>query len=123
MNTILLVGSGGFIGSVLRYSLTQFIQSRYLSAFPFGTLSVNVLGCFIIGLIVAMTEKGDLNMDWRFFLATGICGGFTTFSAFSSETIGLIRQGQTGYAVLYVTASIVVGLIATFGGYAIMKSV
>lgn len=109
-----MIGTGGFIGSVLRYLLSQFVQGKFLSAFPFGTLVVNIIGCFAIGLIYGASEKGALNAEWRLFLATGICGGFTTFSAFSNETVALLRGGQALYAAAYVTASVLVGLIATF---------
>ena len=109
-----MIGVGGFIGSILRYLLAQFVQGRFLSAFPFGTLVVNIIGCFVIGLIYGASEKGALSAEWRLFLATGICGGFTTFSAFSNETVALLRGGQALYAAAYVTASILIGLAATF---------
>jgi CrcB protein len=121
MRTILLIGTGGFIGTIFRYALSQFIQARVLSAFPFGTLGVNVLGCLIIGLVFAMSERTTMNPEWRLFLATGICGGFTTFSAFSNETFSLIRDGQLWYASIYIIASVLLGVFATFLGYSILK--
>jgi len=114
MRILLMVGAGGFIGSVCRYLLAQFVQGKFLSAFPFGTLVVNITGCFAIGLIYAASDRGAINSDWRIFLATGICGGFTTFSAFSNETVALLRGGQALYAFFYVAASLVIGLAATF---------
>jgi len=121
MRILLLVGAGGFIGSVLRYLAAQFVQNKFLSAFPFGTLSVNVIGCFAIGCIFALAEKGNLSAEWRLFLATGICGGFTTFSAFSIETISLMKERQMTGAFLYILASIALGLGATFLGIVLVK--
>jgi CrcB protein len=121
MRIILLIGTGGFIGSVARYLLSQFIQSKFLGAFPFGTLSINIIGCFVIGLVFAMADRGNLNLEWRLFLATGICGGFTTFSAFSNETIALLRDGQMPEAFAYIAASVVLGLVATFIGITLVK--
>lgn len=121
MRILLLIGAGGFIGSTLRYLASQFIQNKFLSAFPFGTLGVNALGCFAIGLIFALAEKGNLSAEWRLFLATGICGGFTTFSAFSVETVSLMKDGQLAPAFIYIVASVALGLAATFLGIALVK--
>jgi CrcB protein len=121
MRTLLLIGLGGFIGSIFRYLLSQFIQTRVLSTFPFGTLGVNLLGCFVIGLVFALSERINMNPDWRLFLATGICGGFTTFSAFSNETFELLRNGQLTYASVNIIASVLLGVLATFIGYSILK--
>ena len=121
MKLILMIGSGSFIGGICRYLLTLFIQNKFLSAFPFGTLSVNIIGCFLIGLVFGISEKGNISMDWRLFLATGVLGGFTTFSAFSLETINLIRNNQIFYALIYMGASVLLGLFATFIGLWICK--
>ena len=123
MKTLLVIGTGGFIGSVCRYLLSLFIHNKVVSAFPFGTLGVNIIGCFAIGLIYAFYDKGHLSTDWRLFLATGICGGFTTFSAFSNETITLMRNDQMVYAFTYVAASVIIGLLATFLAITIIKFV
>jgi CrcB protein len=121
MRILLLIGTGSFIGGVLRYSLSQFIQTKFLSAFPFGTLGVNILGCFAIGLVFGLSERTNISPEMRLFLATGICGGFTTFSAFSNETFSLMRDGQLLYASAYITSSVLFGLLATFFGYALLK--
>jgi len=121
MKTLLLIGTGGFIGTVFRYLLSQFIQSKVLSAFPFGTLGVNVLGCFAIGIVFALSERTNMHPEWRLFLATGICGGFTTFSAFTNETFGLLRDGQLWYASIYIIVSVVIGVLSTFIGYSLLK--
>ena len=121
MKILLIIGTGSFIGGVLRYLLSSFIQGKFLSTFPFGTLAVNIAGCFAIGIVFALSEKTNMSAEWRLFLATGICGGFTTFSAFSQETLGLLRDGQMGYASAYVLASVLLGILATFVGYSLFK--
>ncbi len=121
MKLLFIVGAGSFIGGVLRYLTAQFVQSKFLPAFPFGTLAVNAVGCFAIGLIFGLNEKMILSAEWRLFLATGVCGGFTTFSAFSGETFALLREGQLGYALIYITLSVAAGLLATFVGFSLVK--
>jgi CrcB protein len=121
MKTLFLIGIGSSIGGMLRYLVSQQVQKGFLTTFPYGTLSVNILGCFLIGLVFALSDRGGLSQDWRLFLATGICGGFTTFSAFSNETLALLRDGQFLYAGLYVTLSVVLGLLATFFGYSLLR--
>lgn len=121
MKLILAIGTGSFIGGVSRYFLSQLIHSKYLVIFPIGTLTVNIIGCFLIGLVYGFADKGSLAQEWRLFLATGVLGGFTTFSAFSNETVSLLRDGQLIYASAYVALSVVVGLIATFIGISITK--
>jgi fluoride exporter len=123
MHAFLLVGTGSFIGGILRYVISLSAQNRMLSTFPFGTFTVNVIGCFLIGIILGAGEKINLSPDTRLFLATGICGGFTTFSAFSQETFSLLRDGQVAYAVLYILASVVIGLLATIAGVSVLKLV
>src|SRR6185295_759435 len=113
MRIILFIGTGSFIGGIFRYSLSQFIQTRFLSAFPFGTFGVNIIGCFLIGLVFALSERANMSTELRLFLATGLIGGFTTFSAFSNETFGLFRDGQLWYAFAYIIASVALGLLAT----------
>ncbi len=121
MKIILTIGIGSFIGGVFRYLLSQFIQAKFVSSFPFGTLGVNIIGCFFIGLVFGLADKGNLTNEWRLFLATGLIGGFTTFSAFSGETVTLLRDGQLWYASAYITASVLIGLLATFIGISIVK--
>jgi CrcB protein len=114
LKTITLVGIGGAIGSILRYLASTGIQSKFLSAFPFGTMLVNISGCFLIGVIYALATRNNISPEWRFFLATGICGGYTTFSTFSYESLTLLRDGEIFYATAYIAASIVLGILATF---------
>ena len=121
MKILFAIGTGSFIGGILRYLLSQFVQSKFLSAFPFGTLIVNIIGCFLIGMVFGLTDRGTLTPEWRLFLATGLIGGFTTFSAFSFETVGLLRDGQLWYATAYIVGSVIIGLLATFIGISIIK--
>ena len=94
MIKLLLIGTGGFIGSILRYLVSGSVQAASQSiAFPYGTLAVNVIGCFLIGFLSELAETRSLfSPDTRAFLIVGILGGFTTFSAFGNETMNLIRD-------------------------------
>ncbi|MFA5298853.1 MAG: fluoride efflux transporter CrcB [Lutibacter sp.] len=121
MRIILLIGTGSFIGGVFRYILAQFIQTKFLSTFPYGTLGINIIGSFAIGLIFALSERTNMTPEMRLFLATGICGGFTTFSAFTNETFSMFRDGQLFYASAYITSSVLFGVLATFFGYSLLK--
>ena len=116
MRILLLIGAGGFIGSICRYLVQQFIQNKLVSTFPYGTLGVNITGCFLIGLILALSLKGYVTNDWRLFLVTGICGGYTTFSAFSMESVALFRSGEMLSGFTYIAGSVLLGLLATFAG-------
>ncbi|MEO6818948.1 MAG: fluoride efflux transporter CrcB [Ginsengibacter sp.] len=121
MKILLMIGIGSFIGGVCRYLISIFIQNKFLSTFPYGTFAVNVIGCFLIGLVYALSEKGNVSMEWRLFFATGVLGGFTTFSSFSNDTIGMMRDGQYLPAFTYVACSVIIGLVATFIGISITK--
>lgn len=121
MKIILVIGLGSFIGGVLRYLLSNFAQSNFLSVFPFGTLAVNIIGCFLIGIVFGLTDKIEFSQEWRLFFVTGLLGGFTTFSAFSIEAVTLLRDGMFLYASAYIFASILVCLTATFIGIYIIK--
>ena len=118
----LLIGFGGFIGSICRYYSQQFVAKYFLSTFPYGTLIVNVVGCFLVGLVFGFADKGNvLSPEWRMFLATGFCGGFTTFSTFSYESTQLINNGEYFYLALYIAASVIIGVLATFAGIALTR--
>jgi len=114
----LSVGVGGFAGSVCRYGVGQ-LMTQYFGKHPiWGTFSVNVLGCFIIGIIGGFAEeKGWINGPVKLLLMTGFLGGFTTFSSFGHETIRLMQQTQYGPAMLYVGLSLGLGLLAAFAGF------
>ncbi|MBK7147733.1 MAG: fluoride efflux transporter CrcB [Bacteroidetes bacterium] len=119
MQTLMMIGAGSFIGGVMRYLLSQAMQTKMNVVFPYGTFTVNVIGCFAIGAVIALADRQSMSNDWKLFLATGICGGFTTFSAFSMETLSLLRGGQVSVALLYVAGSVLLGLAATWAGYAL----
>ena len=121
MKLLLVVGVGSFIGGISRYLVSLFVQNKFLSTFPFGTLVVNITGCFLIGVVYALSEKGNVNAEWRLFLITGFLGGFTTFSSFSNETVSMLRDAQYWQALSYIGISIIVGLAATFGGISLIK--
>ena len=121
MKIILAVGLGSFIGGICRYMVTLFIQNKFLTTFPFGTMFVNVLGCFLIGIIYALSDRGSLSPLWRMFLATGMMGGFTTFSTFSNETVSMLRDAEYVPAFSYIAFSIIIGLAATIGGISLIK--
>ena len=116
MGKLFLAGIGGFIGSSLRYAATGAFQqlSRSLD-FPYGTLAVNLIGCFVIGFLSQLAEsRGVFTAESRTFVFIGILGGFTTFSAFGNETMNLWRDGQNGLALANVAAHLVLGLGAVW---------
>ena len=112
MMRVLLVGSGGFVGSVLRYWLSGLAQSAARdSLFPWGTLAVNLLGCLAIGVLAQLAEaRGAFTAETRLLLFTGLLGGFTTFSAFGNETLNLLRDAERALAAANVAAHLVLGL-------------
>lgn len=112
---LLAVAGGGAIGSVARYVIGVLLV-RAGNGFPVSTLLVNVVGSFLIGLFARLFDAPDHNQVLRVALTVGICGGFTTFSTFSAETVTLLQQGKAGRAALYVTVSLVAGVLATFAG-------
>jgi CrcB protein len=112
----LLIGAGSFIGGGLRYLLSFPLLHKYPHGFPWGTFLVNILGCLLIGFLYGCSERYAVPKEWRLFLATGVLGGFTTFSAFSNETVTLFNNGQYAYAVSYVLSSVLIGVTATFLG-------
>ncbi|PKP46579.1 MAG: fluoride efflux transporter CrcB [Bacteroidetes bacterium HGW-Bacteroidetes-11] len=122
LKILLVIGSGSFLGGIARFLLSRGIQNSVISSFPFGTFWVNIIGCFLIGLIYGLSDKGNLtNNELRMFLTVGFCGGFTTFSTFSSENMALLRDGSFLYFSLYAGLSVFLGLLATFGGHALTK--
>lgn len=120
IKNILLVGLGGGLGSIARFSTTNLSQ-KYLSTFlPYGTLIANILGSFLIGLLLAYLIENPSH-SFKLLLVTGFCGGFTTFSAFSLENFNYLQNGQLGIFLLYGLGSIALGLFAVFVGYSLGK--
>ncbi len=110
MKELLIVGAGGFVGTIFRYLLTT-IPLKEQHVFPFKTFGINVAGCVLIGIIALIAQRHfSLSNNIILFLKTGICGGFTTFSTFALETSDILIKGHTFTALLYVTSSIIVGV-------------
>lgn len=123
LKTFLIVGTGGFIGSGARFLMHYFMVRNFTLVFPLSTFLINIIGCFAIGVIYALSIRGTaITPEWRFFLATGICGGFTTFSTFSYESITLFKDGNYAWALVYIIGSVLVGLLATIGGIGLVNS-
>jgi len=121
---MLLVGLGGFIGSIGRYKLSGLLLHHTLDwRFPIGTFIVNLLGCFAIGALAGWAEKHQLlSAEARLFLIPGILGGFTTFSAFGFETFALVRRGESLVALAYVVLSVICGLVLVWLGFKLVTS-
>jgi CrcB protein len=117
VTTVIAIGAGGALGSVLRYLLGRLVQGGVHTAFPVGTLTVNVLGCVLVGVLSRYFLNNEVHAVLKSALIVGFCGGFTTFSAFSLEAVGLLSGGAAGKAFLYVTTSIVLCLAGTAIGF------
>ena len=118
---LLLIAIGGALGALGRYGVGTVVQRTAGSGFPAGTLAVNVVGCVLVGML-ARTLQPQSHDQLRALLIVGFCGGFTTFSAFSLETIALIQGGEWSRALAYVAATMVACLAGTGIGFAIMRS-
>jgi fluoride exporter len=117
---LLPVAIGSALGGMARYAMTDVVQNRADSTFPFGTLAVNVVGCLIIGLLVQLAS-GRFSPAVQALLTTGFCGGFTTFSTFSYESMRLVQEGLWQRAVTYVVVSVAVGLGAYWVGATLVR--
>lgn len=117
LKSIVIVGVGGFIGSVARFLISRYFQENVASVFPWSTLIVNITGSLLIGIIFGISEKSDLlSAEMRLFLAVGICGGFTTFSTFSNDAFILMRNQEWLRFVIYSSLSFFLGLMAVYAG-------
>jgi CrcB protein len=113
----LMVGIGGFLGSVLRFWLGSFIGGRLGARFPYGTFVINVTGSFLIGMVLAvLATKAHWNSNWRYLIPIGFIGGYTTFSAFEYETFQLFQDGQLLTAMLNIALSVVIGVVGVWVG-------
>jgi len=120
LKNLLIIGSGGFIGSIARYLVSQLNLSVNFHSIPVGTLLINIIGCFLIGFLTGVADKSMiLTTEWRLFLMVGLCGGFTTFSAFANENLMLMHNGQMLAVLLYTALSILLGFLAVYFGYII----
>ncbi len=118
MRNLLIIGLGGFLGAVLRYLISGGVQRWSQSVdFPYGTLTVNLIGCFIIGMLTRLDEvRTILSPELRFFVLIGLLGAFTTYSTFSNEAMNLINDRRFDLVILYVGLHVVLGLAAVFLG-------
>ncbi|MGC4102773.1 fluoride efflux transporter CrcB [Ferruginibacter sp.] len=115
LKNFLLVGLGGAIGSMLRYATSLLVPVKN---FPWATFAINITGSFLIGVILSLSLKSEtFHNNWRLFLATGICGGFTTFSAFSAENVVLLQNGKYFMALAYAVCSVILGIAAAWCGF------
>lgn len=117
------MGSGGFFGSAARYALSGLVHRLIPSAiFPWGTLAVNIAGCFIIGVLFGLGDaRQAFSSETRLFLLVGVLGGFTTFSTFGLESINLLRDGEVLRTTAYVLLHVIVGLSAVWGGFTLSR--
>lgn len=122
IKSLLIVGTGSFIGGAMRYLLSTLMKSVCGQGFPWGTLMVNLLGCFLFGMLFAVFGKSSATDNTLYLLlTTGICGGFTTFSTFANESVQMLQQGNTWGFVGYVATSVVAGLALIALGYGVAK--
>jgi CrcB protein len=118
---IALVALGGMSGSVLRYLTGLLLYAKSTPAFPWATFGVNVLGSLLMGLVAGFAARHQTFQSWYLLLATGFCGGFTTFSALSYESISMLRNQQWGALALYLSATLILGIGAAALGYSLTK--
>jgi CrcB protein len=119
---LLSIGLGGGLGSIFRFLVQRAFINGQVTAFPTGTLAVNLIGCFAIGLLWGISEKMNLlTTEWKLFLLTGLCGGFTTFSAYSQESIALLKEGRFTLFIMYAGTTLLAGFLLTWLGYLLTK--
>lgn len=122
IKSLMLVGIGGGLGSICRYFAGTLIQQKSTSTFPIGTLTINILGSLLIGLLIGIVGKNfSYSMDIKLLFITGFCGGFTTFSTFSAENFQLLQNGQYSWAFIYTLTSITLGILAMGCGWWMTK--
>ena len=118
----LIIGLGGALGAAARYALSSWILQKYLHSFPLGTFTVNILGCFLLGIVYVLgVEVLVLNPNTRLFISIGFLGAFTTFSTFSLETLNIIKNGEFKIALYYGLGSVVLGLFAVWLGMSVTQ--
>lgn len=123
MKAVFIIAAGSGAGGVARYGLQMLIYWLYPSRIPFGTFAVNLIGCFLIGLFFSMAERsGTINQEVRLLLITGFCGGFTTFSTFSVDSLALLRTGEVIHFILYTAGSVIAGISMTYLGMHLIKT-
>ena len=122
LKSLLIVGAGSFIGGAMRYLLSTLMKNVCGQGFPWGTLSVNLLGCFLFGILFAVFSKNSCTDNTLYLLlTTGACGGFTTFSTFANESVQMLQHGNVSGFVAYVATSVIAGFALVALGYWIVK--
>jgi CrcB protein len=120
LKNLILVGLGGCLGSIMRYAASFLFKSSH---FPAATLLVNILGSLVIGIVIGFSVKDvNFSQNWKLFLTTGICGGFTTFSAFSAENLLMLQNGKYTLSLLYIASSIIFGIAAAGLGFKLVTN-
>ena len=124
LKSLIFVGLGSCCGGMARYLLSRWVQQVSLSTFPYGTLVVNVIGCFAIGLFYALFEQQNLtNTYLKLFLTVGFCGGFTTFSTFVNENYLMLKDGNLFSFLFYISGSVFIGFIMLYLGYWLVREI
>ena len=114
---VLIIGAGGFLGTIARFLTANYVARHVSSVFPYGTFFVNIIGCFLIGIVYGLAARDQIiSPNWRLFLATGFCGGFTTFSSFAFENFELLQTREFFQFGAYIAASLIVGFASAFIG-------
>lgn len=124
LKTLLMIGLGSALGGMGRYGVSHWLATRYGEGFPLGTLTVNVVGSFIIGVFFYLTASDGrwlVDPDWRQFVLVGFCGGFTTFSSFSLQVLQQMRTGEWGAAMANVLLSVFLCLLAVYAGMVLAR--
>ena len=122
IKSLLIVGLGSFCGGALRYYISTLMKSACGQGFPWGTLSVNLVGCLLIGLLLGIFSRCGVQCNsWSLLLTVGLCGGFTTFSTFANESLQMLQIGNTLNLIIYILASIIVGIVLVALGYWLVK--
>ena len=122
LKSILIVGAGSFLGGALRFVISSLMKGVCASSFPWATLTVNLLGCLLIGVIYGLSVRySSVSHTMCLLLATGFCGGFTTFSAFANEGVQMLQSGNLGAFVTYVSMSLVLGMLLVMLGYIVVR--
>jgi len=122
MGKLILIGLAGFIGTLSRYWLSGVVARRYGETFPMGTLVVNLVGCFLVGLLFYLLQERFLvNQTVRTVILIGFLGGFTTFSSFGLQTFTLLQDGEFGLAVLNILGANLIGLVLVWAGYTLAR--
>ena len=122
LKSLLFVGIGSFFGGALRYAVSVLMRNLCGQGFPWGTLLVNLVGCFVFGIIFALFGRyASTGSPWCLLLTTGLCGGFTTFSTFANESMQMFQNGNIVGFVGYVATSLIVGFVLVALGYYVVK--